>query len=46
MERLKHWIKELRGALNALIDVLDGAASYTISVGVPLGVSVAITFNR
>jgi hypothetical protein len=42
--RLQGWLQKIKSALEALAAFLD-AASYSVGVSVPWGLSVQITFN-
>ncbi len=44
LSRLQNWIQEIKSSLEALARYLK-AASYTVGVSVPLGLSMSLTFS-
>jgi phage-related protein len=45
-DRLKEWLDKLVAKLQAIVRDLSEVASFTVSVGTPFNVSVAVTFAK
>ena len=45
-EKLKEWLDKLVAKLRDIVNKLSDVASFTITVGSPLTVSVSVTFAR